>query len=117
MWPLGQLRAEGSAALDFKSEEGLVVVRRERIDLRDPKADEEFAPKPDPMFNHMVIDALRGRLPVYFAVISFDCFQRSDPTHRPEATVSGKQFVMQVAGLPTKVNAGRSGSIRRRRSS
>ena len=40
------------------------------VKLSDLKVNEEFAPKPDPVFNHLIAEAAKGRLPVYLAVIS-----------------------------------------------
>ena len=66
------------------------------VNLSDLKVNEEFAPKPDPVFNHLIVEAVKGRLPVHLAVISMDRLKRFDATHRPELTVSGKQYVAQI---------------------
>lgn len=73
--------------------------RTESVSLRDLKSHEEFAPKPDPVFNHLIVEAAKGRLPVYFAVIAFDRVKRADPTQRPELTVSGKRYVTQIVEM------------------
>jgi hypothetical protein len=73
--------------------------RIEHVNPRSLKLNEEFAPKPDPIFKHLLIEAVKGRLPVYFAVIEFDHLRRFDVTHRPELTFSGKQYVEQIAEL------------------
>ena len=36
-----------------------------KVKLSDLKVNEEFAPKPDPVFNHLIAEAAKGRLPVY----------------------------------------------------
>jgi hypothetical protein len=72
------------------------MMGKQTVDLRDLKANEEFAPKPDPVFNHLLFEAVKGRLPVHFAVIAFQRLKRFDVTHRPELTVSGKHFVTQI---------------------
>lgn len=71
----------------------------ENVSLRDLGSHEEFAPKPDPVFNHLIVEAVKGRLPVYFAVIAFERVKRADPTHRPELTVSGKRYVTQIVEM------------------
>ena len=70
--------------------------RARNVKLSDLKVNEEFAPKPDPVFNHLIAEATKGRLPVYLAVISMRSLKRCDVTHRPELTVSGKQYVAQI---------------------
>ncbi len=66
------------------------------VKVSDLKVNEEFAPKPDPVFNHLIVEATKGRLPVYLAVISMRRLKRRDITLRPELTVSGKQYVAQI---------------------
>ena len=66
------------------------------VKVSDLKVNEEFAPKPDPVFNHLLFEAVKGRTPVHFAVIAFKCLKRFDATHRPELTVSGKHFIAQI---------------------
>ncbi len=73
--------------------------RIEHVDLRDLKVNEEFAPKPDPVFNHLIVEAVKGRIPVHFAVIAFDRVKRCDVTHRPELTVSGERYVEQIVAI------------------
>ena len=75
------------------------MMGKQTVNLRDLKANEEFAPKPDPVFNHLLFEAMKGRLPVHFAVIAFQRLKRFDTTHRPELTVSGKQFVAQIIAM------------------
>jgi len=50
------------------------------VKVSDLKVNEEFAPKPDPVFNHLIVEATKGRLPVYLAVISMRRLKRRDIT-------------------------------------
>ena len=72
------------------------TIKTERVDLRDLKGNEEFAPKPDPVFQHLLIEAVKGRVPVHFANVAFNRLRRFDTTHRPELTVSGRGYVAQI---------------------
>ncbi len=72
------------------------ITKKQTVDLRDLKVNEEFAPKADRVFNHLLFEAVKGRTPVHFAVIAFEHLKRFDATHRPELTVSGKHFVAQI---------------------
>jgi hypothetical protein len=66
------------------------------VKLSDLKVNEEFAPKADPVFVHLLTEAVRGRQPVHFAIIAFKLLKRFDDDHRPELSVSGKNILEQV---------------------
>ena len=63
------------------------------VKLRDLSVNEEFAPKADPVFTHLLVEAVRGRQPVHFAIIAFKFLKRFDTTHRPELLISGKKLL------------------------
>ena len=72
------------------------MMGKQTVNLRDLKADNEFTPKPDPVFQHLLIEAVKGRVPIHFAVVPFHRLRRFDTAHRPELTVSGKDYVAQI---------------------
>lgn len=66
------------------------------VKLSGLKVNEEFAPKADPVFTHLLTEAVRGRQPVHFAIIALKLLRRFDVDHRPELSVSGKNILEQV---------------------
>lgn len=70
--------------------------KQKMVKINELKNNEEFAPKSDPKFNRLIVDAAQGRLPVYRALISTSRLRRFDNTHRPDLTVSGKSYVAQI---------------------
>ena len=56
----------------------------------------QWVPPDDPVFQHLLQEAVDGRLPVYFAAVPLSRLRRHSPSFHPELTHGGSDVVSQI---------------------
>jgi len=61
-----------------------------------PLINPNWQPPPDPVFQYLLDEAVRGWVPVYFAAVPLVRLKRAAPTFHPENTPGGPDVVTQI---------------------
>jgi hypothetical protein len=71
-------------------------MREEKVPLKNIISDNKLRPPDDPVFSYLLEDAVKGRIPVYYAAVPLELVRPFAPDFHPEEHPIGKQAMQAI---------------------